>query len=179
MLRPHCEAEELSACCCRMQVLLHKDVVVSLSPSRAKSDRSLESPRHPLLQPGEEMIAKDMEPTEPTDAGIQLMAGCLNGMNPLDYVWVKVPMGATIKVPAGKEGPPHYPATRRGLPCLDQGTCDPIPPPANPRAACVFRCWQPGRQVSPDPWHNRGPGCAKGQEHRGPADVHSRATLRL
>ena len=79
------------------QIMLHKDTIVKLPEEKARADGSLETPRHKLLKPGEECRVADMDPiSEPTDAQLKIMADCLDGQDPTDYTWVKVPMGVTF-----------------------------------------------------------------------------------
>mmetsp|Transcript_23046 Transcript_23046/g.64012 ORF Transcript_23046/g.64012 Transcript_23046/m.64012 type:complete len:817 (-) Transcript_23046:162-2612(-) len=77
-------------------VMLHKQMVVSLPETSAKSDGSQETPRHPLLKPGEEKYADQLEPLEVPKDQEKPMTECLDGVDPSDYVWVKIPMGAVI-----------------------------------------------------------------------------------
>ena len=77
------------------QAMLHKEAIVCLPQSSAELP---EEDGAEMLKPGEERAVGSLSPQEdPSDTALKLQAECLDGLDPSDYAWVKVPIGSIIK----------------------------------------------------------------------------------
>ena len=77
------------------QAMLHKEAIVCLPQSSAELP---EEDGIEMLKPGEARAVGSLSPQEdPSDTALKLQAECLDGLDPADYAWVKVPIGSIIK----------------------------------------------------------------------------------